>query len=337
MNTAQQGTPAYRARAFFALKLAVTVLLCAIIVWQADWNRVGSSIASANPWWLVLVFASMVACVTISAWKWSLLLRIHGAPFPFASLHRWYFVAMFFNNFLPTSIGGDGYRVYKTLHNPRSRTSAVLSVFVERVSGILSLLVLGYLGGVIGYLADGNPLSRFVAVAGTIGLVVGVALLLLAWRLRLWHRLSAWPRLPVMVRGVLEHFDDYARAPRESWLVVLVSFGFHAFSLAWWWLLVHATGASISVADLAVVVAMLSVVAVVPLSINGIGLLDGSFIFLAGQFGVAFEPALTVMLLHRALLIPISLAGGVLYFSGRSHGEPAATRERVERSLEIET
>lgn len=326
-----------RGRRLLALKLAVTLLLCALIVWQANWGEVGAGIARANPWLLGLVFASMVACVTISAWKWSLLLRIHGAPFPFSSLHRWYFIAMFFNNFLPTSIGGDGYRVYKTFGNRRSGTSAVLAVFVERVSGILSLLFIGYLGGVAGFVADGNPLSRFMALAGTAGLVLGVTALVIAWRLRLWNRVTGWQRLPARVRGVLEHFDDYARMPRESWMVVLVSFGFHAFSLAWWWMLVHATGATIAITDLAVVIALLSVVAVVPLSINGIGLLDGSFIFLAGQFGVAFEPALTVMLLHRALLIPISLAGGVLYFTGRSHGEPAVTRERVDRSLEIET
>jgi uncharacterized membrane protein YbhN (UPF0104 family) len=317
-------------KALFALKLSLTVILCAIIVWKADWSGVAEGLRAARPVELGLVFAAMVLCVSISACKWQMLLRIHGAAFRFLSLHRWYFVAMFFNNFLPTSIGGDGYRIYKTLGNNRSKTAAVLAVFVERISGILSLLLLGFAGAAIGYLGSDNPLSRTVFLGGLIGVAVGVPALLVFFHRGVLDWLSRHPRIPAVVRNVFMHLDDYRSQPRQTVGVILISFGFHAFSLSWMWLLFHAVGAPIAFTDLAVLAALLAVVAVLPLSINGIGLVDGSLIFLAGQFGVDYDAALTVALLQRALLIPISLFGGALYFLDRRTAGPAPDAEGLE-------
>jgi len=304
-------------RPLLALKALVTIGLCAWLLARADWARIGRALAEASPWQLLLVFAAMVLCVTISTWKWWCLLRIHGASFPFRTLHRHYFVAMFFNNFLPTSIGGDGYRVYRTWRNPRSRTAAVLAVFTERLTGIASLLLIGLAAAAVSYYRSGNALAGFVFHAGIAGLAVALplALLLLHPRVQAW--ILSRPRLPGVVRQLFNHLGDYRRDPGGFGLVIAISLGFHAFSLGWMWLLIHALGQPFSIVDLAVVSAVLSLVAIVPLSINGIGLVDGSFIFLAGQFGLPFDPALAVMLIQRALLIPISVAGAWLYFRGR--------------------
>jgi hypothetical protein len=313
-----------RRRGILLLKIAVTVLLCAVIVWKADWAAVGAGFRAADLPLIGVVFACMVACVTISAWKWKLLLSIHGARLPFNRLHRYYFIAMFFNNFLPTSIGGDGYRIYKTLDNQRSKTAAVLAVFMERLSGIASLLVIGVVCGAIGYFQDGHPLSRLALYAGVVGAAVGLPLLAMLIHPRTQRWIRSRPRLPGVIRSALEHLDDYGRRPRLSALVVLVSFGFHLFTLAWWLLLVRALGGSLSLTDLAVVAAVLSIVAVIPLSINGIGLVDGSFIYLSGQFGLDYDTALMFMLAQRALLIPISLAGGLLYLAQRDAPAPGS-------------
>jgi len=261
-----------------ALKALVTVALVVFIVSRADWAAVGSTLAAADRTLILIVFAMMVFCVCFSAYKWQKLLAIHGAGFGFAKLNRWYFVAMFFNNFLPTSIGGDGYRIWRTLDNERSRTAAVVAVFAERLSGILTLLLIGFIGALIGWAVSGHALSKLVGQFGVIGLVIG---------------------LPA------------------AWAVLGVSVIFHFLSLFWMGMLLRAVGASVEFWDLAVIASLISVITVLPISINGIGVVDGAFIWLAGQFGVAYEPALGYMLLQRALLIPISIAGAWFYFTAK--------------------
>lgn len=309
---ATQARPA--SRRLIAIKALVTLALCAWLLGRADWGSVGAALARASYAELALVFAAMLACVTISTWKWWCLLRIHGAQFPFATLHRHYFVAMFFNNFLPTSIGGDGYRVYKTWRNARSRTAAVLAVFTERLTGIVSLLLIGLVAAGVGWYRNANPLAGFVFHAGLAGLAVGLPVVLLLLHPRVQRWIVSRPRLPGVVRQLIEHLGDYRRDPAGFALVIGISLGFHVFTLGWMWLLIHALGQAFSPVDLAVVAALLSLVAIVPLSINGIGLVDGSFIFLAGQFGLPYDPALAVMLIQRALLVPISVVGAWLYF-----------------------
>ncbi|MDH3689200.1 MAG: flippase-like domain-containing protein [Gammaproteobacteria bacterium] len=304
---------AIKTRILFALKLAVTVLLCVVILWNADWIALTQTFRKVDVLLLLVVFVCMVLCVTLSAYKWQSLLKIHDAEFGFNKLHKYYFIAMFFNNFLPTSIGGDGYRIYKTLDNDRSRTSAVVAVLMERISGILSLMCIGYLGGIAGYLLHGNPLSKYVVYIGSVGLALSIPIVFLLHHGKLLQRLKHWKRFPAALRKVTGLLGDYSRKPIQSFWIVIISFVFHAFSLFWMLTLIHAVGGSMSVFDLAVVSALLSVIAIVPLSINGIGLVDGSFIYLAGQFGLGYEIALMVMLLHRALLIPISLVGGIFY------------------------
>ncbi len=307
------------------LKLFVTVSLCVIILWKGDWEDILAQFRHVHRVGIAVVFLCMVLCVTISAYKWQLLLNIHGASFAFRRLHAYYFIAMFFNNFLPTSIGGDGYRIYKTWNNPRSKTSAVISVFVERITGILSLLLLGWIGAILGYVQHGNEISRIVMLIGLVGVALSTPALLLLTNRSLARRLIGHRRLPAILKDVLEHLGDYRRSLGTSLLVIVVSLGFHLFTLAWMSLLIGSVGGDMELIDLVVVMAVVSVAAVLPISINGIGVVDGVFIYLSVQFGLDYDVALSVMLLQRALLIPISLFGGLLYLRHRREPPDART------------
>ena len=120
--------------------------------------------------------------------------------------------------------------------------------------------------------------------------------------------------MPRLVKNIVEVQSDYQRQPFETILAITVSFLFHIMSLLRFVFLIEAVGGSISVYKLAVVVTISTVVGMLPISINGMGLTDGSFVYLAVKFGMDYEHALMVMLLTRAFLIPISLFGGFLYF-----------------------
>lgn len=328
----QAGTS--RGRLLLLAKLSITVLLCVVIVWQADWDSLARSLRHADAYLVSVVFVCMVLCVTISTYKWQLLLRIHGAEFEFGWLHRLYFTSMFFNNFLPTSIGGDGYRVYRTLRNQRSKTSAFIAVFMERLSGIASLLLIGFFGGLIGYNIEADPLSRTAVFVGLTGMAVGIPLTLLVFRPRFVSWLLSLRKVPDVVRTLIDHLGDYRREAGKTGGVILVSFGFHFFTILWLMLLIHATGGSLEYYQCAVLAAAMSVVAVIPLSINGIGLVDGAFIYLAGLYGLQYETALTTALLQRGLMLSISLVGGLLYVLDKQRA-PAAEAEGAQQNTAL--
>lgn len=312
-------------KAFLVLRVVASVALIAFIVTRVDLAHVLEKIRAADTLLLAVVFAVMSANVVISVVRWWDLLHIHGIPHAFPDLTRWYFIAQFFNNFLPTSIGGDGFRVYRTYSRRRYRSTAFLVVFIERLSGLAALLLLGWLAA--GWLLatgprdrTGDPFSSRLFEGGALaGVVALIALLIFVWLLRRYGSRVA-DRLPGIIVNVVEHARDYVREPLRSARMVGVAFLFHLVAIAWMWCLARAIGAEISFAALLVVASLVTVVSILPLSINGIGLVDGAFIFLAGQYGMSGESALTFMLLQRAMVLVISLFGMLLYAIERRRG-----------------
>jgi uncharacterized protein (TIRG00374 family) len=300
-------------RWFLIVKIFVTLLLFGIIVYKGDWSRILQYLVRTNPWLLSIAFVGMILNVTISTLKWRILLQIHGESNEFNALHKWYFTGVFFNNFLPSSIGGDAYRVYKTMQGARSRAVPLLAVFSERLTGIIALVLFGF-GATVFILYYGKDAFPELAVLANIfgGVTLVCILGIVAGRYATrWLLLQTW--VPVKVKTLLEHLADYRRHPFKTLQIILLSFFFHIFTFGWMMVIVGAVGAQFDFSRLIVAVAVSNLVAVLPISINGIGLLDGSFIYVAGKLGLEYNFALAVMLMIRALLIPLSLIGGVFY------------------------
>lgn len=300
----------------FFVKLVITAAICTIILWSVDWQSIFQTIQGSNTLLIAVVFVLMVLSVTLSAYKWKLILSIHDIHFSFHALHQWYFVAMFLNNLLPSTIGGDGYRVFKTLDNPRSKSCAVIAILVERITGLLALLFLGYIGGIVSFTQRQDEFSRFIVVAGTVCLAIFIPLFYLAIQFKILRRLLQSKRCPQKLRTLSEHIADYGKRPLKTISVLLISFLFQMHSLFFNWLLIVALGKMLSIFGLAVAVTLTNIIAVLPISINGLGLTEGSFMYFTGFYGLDHETSLLAALILRVLLIPIGLIGGLIYLRG---------------------
>lgn len=314
----QQGTSSpTRKRLWFALRLVVTGALCWWIATQVDWWLLASKLYHANPWAIALVIGlGFVNVVVVSSYKWQQLLRMHDLAYPLMRLARWYCIATFLSRALPTNIGGDAYRIYKTLNNARNRTCAVLAVVADRLSGLIALMLMGFVAALFSWALTGHWLSANLSALGSAGLIAGLLVLFVLWRWPLMAKLAKLRVGPVSLSVLLEHIGEYARDRGRLATVMLLSLLFHANRVLCMWLLVNAVGASAHVADLAVALAAMTVIGLLPISIGGLGLVDGTFIVIMGQYGLAQEAALSAMLLTRALVLPVHFLGAVLYFRG---------------------
>jgi uncharacterized membrane protein YbhN (UPF0104 family) len=304
-----QGT---RAAVLLAIKGTVAITLLCLIAGKIDWSDTWRQFRSAGPVLVFVVFAILLLNVFLSAFKWGLLLRIHRVFYSLRTLSAYYFVAIFFSNFLPSSIGGDGYRIYKTLDNDRGKTSAVVAVLMERLTGIGVLLVLGFLAAqMLPHTPKGVSLAVGVIAACTL---VGPWA---AWFLR--------SRLPGKLRGMTdslaEHAGDYVKRLRLTLAVVVLSVVFHLLlAFAYYLAIRNAGNYEAGLLELLVALAVSNLVAVLPISINGIGVFEGAFMYLLWQYGVPYEVSAIPMILNRVLLVPLSAIGAALYFGARYAG-----------------
>ena len=97
-------------------------------------------LTTANYWYLLLAFALYIGAIIANAVKWHILLRAQGIPVPLRAVTNYTFVGFFFNNFLPTNMGGDIMRGYGLARYTERSAEAAVSVVVDRIMGLLAFM-----------------------------------------------------------------------------------------------------------------------------------------------------------------------------------------------------
>ena len=304
------------------IKIAVAIVLISVLLRGVDWQQAAEITGSVTWWVLAVVLLVMFLELILSAWKWSWSLRMHDLTFGLNYLFRAVAVGMFLNNFLPTSIGGDAYRVYRTLPLDGYRSRAISAVAVERLVGLGALLALGGVGALA-------VLSEF-AIARLYLIVLmagGIAALLLGYAIyRGWFKPLTDRVRHLAVFDALNHNLGRLLAARREWVHLLaLSFLYQCGSILIVYYLFHAVGYPVPLAWCALITAAAGVVAVLPISINGIGLMEGSIVGMAVALGVTYEYALLVALVRRFVMLALSVLCGLIYALEQRAPSPQAS------------
>ncbi len=293
-----------------------SVLLVSVIVWRLDWGQVRSAFTSLDVrLWLAALGVYLLAQIA-SALRWLVLARPLGLSGGLGRYTAFYFIGMFFNLVLPTSVGGDVVRAWYLARQagpaPAAgrRTAAFLSVLADRANGLAVLIVLACVGLWF------CPASLPAWVTGTVlGLGVaaaaGLALLPLAPRLHalLPHR----PRVQQVVAGVMV----YLRHHRAVAAATLLSLVVQVASVVIAWLIGEGLGLQVPFPYYCILTSVVAVLTLLPVSVNGMGLREWGTVLLLGPMGVGEAEAVTLSLLMFAVQALASLGGSGFYLFGR--------------------
>ena len=125
----------------YAIKLAITCLLLFLILKNVNPQETWQQLISVSPAMFALALALQIASNSVAAGRWFLIMQKIGFNQPFPFYLKSYFKGAFFNQGLPTSIGGDGLRVLDCTRNGRTEDS-FYGVFIDRIVGLAGLLLL---------------------------------------------------------------------------------------------------------------------------------------------------------------------------------------------------
>ncbi len=122
------------------VKVLVSAGLVYWILRNSNLAEIWNSIRNANISLLIFAFCMFYAGYFITALRWKTLLHAQGVDAPLFYLVKSFMVAVFFNNFLPSTIGGDLMRMYDSYRMGGSKTGAVSVIFIDRLFGVTALL-----------------------------------------------------------------------------------------------------------------------------------------------------------------------------------------------------
>ncbi len=320
----EQPQPSSRRYVLVGVKLAVSVALLALLFSRTDVSRLWMSARNASAAWLAVALVLYSVTVLASVWRWRLLLDAQGVPVAPRALFGSMLVALFFNNFLPSNIGGDVIRIRDTARPAGSKTLATTIVLADRVLGLMGLVLVAAFGASMAAGAAGHrpvPTSwlwvGFLISAATAAPVLlapaGVGRLLQP--LTVLHPEWVGDRIESLTAALARFRDRPGALVRCFGAAVFVQMLGVIFYVA----VAYALRVNVRPWDLAVIVPIAIVVQMVPVSVNGFGVREATFSFYFTRIGLPIESALLVSLVATALVMLFSLTGAVVWFSRGHH------------------
>jgi glycosyltransferase 2 family protein len=299
-----------RRRWSLLLRALCAIALVALLVFGIDWHSLPYQLSHVSWPPALLAMAGLGAHFIVSPWKWQQALRMHRLEFSLSYLLRANGTGFFLNNFFPSAIGGDAYRVFRTLPSDGQRPRALSAVIVERLVGFAALLFLGGIGALLWFSesAVARTYLALISAGAVLSAILGAALYR-GWFKRLTDRV----RHRAAFEAVRYNIEYLLRGGRFWISLIAISLLFQLIAIANVYLLFQALGTPVSLPACALIGAVSMLAAILPISINGIGVFEGSFAGTAVALGVPYEPALAVALLIRLLVLPPSLVFGALY------------------------
>jgi glycosyltransferase 2 family protein len=291
------------------IKILIAASLIGLLLYQADVRTLAARVADVPLWGLAVALLIMIWELLLSTWRWSRVLTLHGLHFSLSYLFRVLTNGYFFNNFLPSAVGGDAYRVYRTLPPDSYRSRALSAVLVDRISGFGALLVLGALAAIVLHQHEVSRAYLLVFCAAGAAGVAGLIAASRGWLKFVTNRVRHHPAF-----DAIEHNWRVLRGGGAAWLPIVASavlFQCTSIGLVYWLFVI--CGAPQPFTYCALMTAASGVAALLPLSINGIGLMEGSLVGMAVALGIDLESATLVALVRRLLMFTLSLLCGIGY------------------------
>lgn len=249
----------------------------------------------------------------LSAARWRLVLGPDDAP-PFRRLLRLYLVGQFFSLFLPTSVGGDAVRAVAVSRGARRPAWAVSSVVFERFLGLLALLAMLGIGG---WAAPG--VFRASAGSADLGMELGggrtaiAVVLFLAVLIAGARILGRSARVRRIAGEAAALWTGLAARPAAFGAAVAASLGVQGAYVAAWMALAAGLRLPVGWGEMLVFVPFVSLAAMVPVTVAGIGVREGAWALLLAPYGVAAADAVAFSLLYFFAFSLTGAAGGVVF------------------------
>jgi uncharacterized protein (TIRG00374 family) len=309
------------------LRFAGSGLLLGWLAWKTDWPQVARAFAHMSWGWWLLAVALYVVNQVLSAVRWQWLSRPLGIRRGLGQHLSYYFIGMFFNLVLPTSVGGDVVRAWYLDGGSGKRLAAFLSVFLDRFSGLLVLLAVACVAVACCPLALPPWLTWSVwALVGSALLGITGVSLLAAWLRKSDAAALAPPsglggKLLAMFRrftvGLAEAVVLYRRSPRLLLETTVLSLLVQVGNVWVVWAIGAGLAAPVPASFYYILVPLVALLQLLPISIGGHGVREASMIFLLGTVGVGAGVAVTLSLLWFGAGAAVSLAGLFLYLFGK--------------------
>jgi uncharacterized membrane protein YbhN (UPF0104 family) len=303
----------------FALKAAISCILLYFAFAHVNFDLIGRQLDHLRYIWLAAAVLILIAQISLGALRWQTIV-LHSdtpdaPPFTIPRAFRYTFIAAFFNQTLPSTVGGDAVRIWLLGRDQGGWRAATYSVLIDRLTGVLvlALLVVLCLPWSFALISDiAGRIALLIVGFGSIGAcLVFLALGFVRWRwLDRWWLTRQLTASASMARRVFGSASSVVPIIAYSLLI-------HCLSASAAWCLAKAVAAPLEWSQALLLVLPVLLIATIPVSIAGWGTRETAMVIAFGYAGLPVNDGLIVSVLLGIAMFAAGLVGGVVWILDR--------------------
>jgi glycosyltransferase 2 family protein len=294
-----------------AIKILVSAALLYLALRKVNFADLIARLDLTSAAWLALAVAITFLQIFIGVLRWRIVSAECGAPLPLRQAMRYNVIGTFFNQTLPSSIGGDAVRLWLVARNGAGWRAATYSIFVDRAVGLIALavIIVASLPWSAHLISDAYGRSAlilidFAALAGGAGfLVLGI----LPWPfLKRW-----WATHHIHACAVIANRVIFNR--RNEPAIAILSFLVHFLAVVIAWCVVQSIAAPVGFDQTFLLIPPVMLITMLPISIAGWGVREATMGLAFGYAGLVTNEGVNISLLYGAVSFVVGAFGGLVW------------------------
>ena len=291
------------------IKFLVSVLLIYFLFLLVDIKGFITIFASLNVIYVFIALILIILAVIFSGIKQKIILQYYGLSLSTVQAINLYFVGNFFNNFLPSTIGGDIVKIHFIKQRLGEFKNAFMSVFIDRVLGFMSLLIITLPAF---FLRFDSLRHKWILLIVILFYLAGLILLIILFNINTMHKIVK----NLFPYRYSKRFSFHSIQKIFSTKVMLkltfLSVTFHSISVVAYYFVALAFHIHTSLTLFFLFIPIISAIGMLPISFNGVGIREFAFMFFFSSSATK-EALIAIPLFTYFLTLLVSLYGAYLY------------------------
>jgi len=290
---------------FLFFKFILTFLLFYLVSTKVDVDFVVRNLLSANLTYIFCIEFLILFQIALSAIRWFLVTETIEAQLPIKNIFSYTFISQFFNQSLPTSLGGDAYKIWQLTNDGLLLNKSMSSVLCDRFIGLISLCVLIFIGVFFIPISWGMNL---IPIKESIFFLVMALTLLIIFNKKIFLFFQRNNQI-IFLTTLIEDIYTLFFLHKKILKIILLSVLIHLISVYVFYLIAEGIDFTFSFFEAFILVPIVMLMAMIPISYAGWGMREASIVFVFSFAGIDNSFALTASILYGICLLFSGIPG----------------------------
>lgn len=297
-----------------SFKISLSLFFIIYILSKINLKDTILTFQTLNIYFFFVAFFIQIINIPIRSYNWKQLLSVQGIHIPSKTLIKITLIATFLNNFLPT-MGGDVVRAHEVSRYSTQLIKSASTIAFQRLAGLIAIIIYSVIGVIIGFK---------IAEIRNVAILVGILALVLLFFLIIIYNIKKFKRFKIIkiilqydvkniIKKLYNSINIYREHRKECINILIVSLISELIIIIYFYFISLSLHQDINLLYFFIFIPIITIIEMLPISINGIGVREGAFLYFFTKIGVPGYIAISMSLLYYLNKVGISLIGGVIY------------------------